>query len=380
MWFTCLDLRYAYGQLLLSPSAANQYNFSVVGGLATGTYQFATGFNGLTDMPAELQQAIDRTLDGLPYAHAFIDDILICTKGTGTEHLHAIDEVLHRLITANVGLNLAKCSFMATNAQWLGYNLSQTGIRPGENKIDGLLNLQRPNTLEKLRGLLGSAHQLNRFFPNVANLCNPFRDLLKKDQRFQWAAQHDTAFAALKQAVLQVSDTAHFDPYASTRITCDASPTGLGAVLEQHCATGWLPICFASRFLKDSESRYSTNELELLAVVWSIEHFRNYLFGRQFVVRTDHRALLSALKSKCGNKTTFSRLARWVNRLLPYNFTLVHIPGKHMAWADYLNVSQPAKPRPFPRTIKPFHSRSNHMSWRQYCLSSPPLAHASPLN
>ena len=150
---------------------------------------------------------------------------------------------------------------MATAAKWLGYNLSQTGICPGENKISGLLNLQRANTLKQLRGLLGSAHQLNKFLPNVANLCAPFRDLLKKDQRFQWTAQHDTAFAALKQAVRHVSETAHFDPYASTRITCDASHTGLGAVLEQHCATGWLPICFVSRFLNDSESRYNTNEL-----------------------------------------------------------------------------------------------------------------------
>ncbi len=80
VWFTCLDLRCDYGQLVLSSHTANQCNFSVVGGLATDTYQFATGFYGLTDMPAEFQQAIDLTLAGLPFVHAFIDDILICTK------------------------------------------------------------------------------------------------------------------------------------------------------------------------------------------------------------------------------------------------------------------------------------------------------------
>ena len=93
-WFTCLDLRYAYGLLLLSSSTANQCNFSVLGGLATGTYQFATGFYGLTDMPADFQQAIDRTIAGLPFAHAFIDEILICTMGTAANHIREIDIVL----------------------------------------------------------------------------------------------------------------------------------------------------------------------------------------------------------------------------------------------------------------------------------------------
>ena len=79
-------------------------------------------------------------------------------------------------------------------------------------------------------------------------------------------------------------------------MTCDASHTGLGAVLEQKLPRGWVPIAYASRFLNSAETRCSTNELELLAVVWSIEHFRNYVLGYQLTLRTDHRALLSALK------------------------------------------------------------------------------------
>ena len=159
-------------------------------------------------MPAKFQQAIDRTLAGLPFAHAFIDDILICTKGTAAEHLHAVDQVLSRLDHAIVGLNLTKC---ATDTKWLGYHLSQTGIRPTESKLAGLLHFQRPNTLKQLRGLLGSDHQLNKFIPKLAALYPPFRNLLKKDNRFQWTDSHDVAFACLKQAVRRVSENAHFD-------------------------------------------------------------------------------------------------------------------------------------------------------------------------
>ena len=83
--------------------------------------------------------------------------------------------------------------------------------------------------------------------------------------------------------------------------------------------------------------KYSTNELELLGVVWASEHFRNYLFGTEFQIVTDHKALLSALSANHGNKTIYSRLTRWVNRLLPFNFELSHLPGKDMGFPDLLS-------------------------------------------
>ncbi len=132
-------------------------------------------------------------------------------------------------------------------------------------------------------------------------------------------------------------ENTHFQNNAKTRITCDGSREGLGAVLEQNFNGDWRPIAYSSRFFNECEQRYSTNELEHSAVVWSVEHSRNYLYGRDFEVRTDHRALLSTLKSNRGNKTQYSRLVRWVDRLLPFNFTIEHIPGKMIGWADYLS-------------------------------------------
>ncbi len=66
-----------------------------------------------------------------------------------------------------------------------------------------------------------------------------------------------------------------------------------------------------------------------------MEHFRNHLYGRDFEIRTDHRALLSALKTNRGNKTEYSRLVKWMDRLLPFNFNIEHIPGKSLGWAAY---------------------------------------------
>ena len=83
--------------------------------------------------------------------------------------------------------------------------------------------------------------------------------------------------------------------------------------------------------------KYSTNELELLGVVWATEHFRNYLYGIEFQIVTDHEALLSALSANHGSKTMHSRLTRWVNRLLPFNFKISHLPGKDMGFTDLLS-------------------------------------------
>ena len=92
--------------------------------------------------------------------------------------------------------------------------------------------------------------------------------------------------------------------------------------------------------------KYSTNELELLGVVWATEHFRNYLYGTEFQIVTDHKALLSALSAKHGNETMHSRLTRWVNRHLPFNFKISHIPGKDMGFRDLLSRLPSAKALP----------------------------------
>ena len=98
----------------------------------------------------------------------------------------------------------------------------------------------------------------------------------------------------------------------------------------------WKPLSFESRFLMDFEAKSSINELELLAVVWAIEHFKNYVYGVEFKVISDHKALASVLKPTTGNKTFSSRLTRRVERLLPFDFEITHAPGRVLGFADYL--------------------------------------------
>ena len=86
-YFTALDLKYAYSQLKLNHDTAKHCNFNIICGESTGTHKFKTGFYGLTDMPAEFQKAMDYTLVGLQNTYCFLDDIIIVSSGTKTDHL-----------------------------------------------------------------------------------------------------------------------------------------------------------------------------------------------------------------------------------------------------------------------------------------------------
>ena len=156
--------------------------------------------------------------------------------------------------------------------------------------------------------------------------------------KFVWGEDQQTAFRNILQFIANITKMYHYDQSRNTRVKCDASHSGLGAALEQEIEKDvWVPIAFASRFLNDQEKKYSTNELELLAIVWSCEHFRKYLLGYHFVVLTDHKAIISALKTNRGNKTHQSRLTRWADRLLPFDFDIFHISGCKLGIVDYLS-------------------------------------------
>ena len=106
----------------------------------------------------------------------------------------------------------------------------------------------------------------------------------------------------------------------------------MGAALEQKTEEGdWIPISFASRYLNSQEKKYSTNELELLAVIWSVDRFKHYLLIARV---TDHKALTSALEGNRPKKTDQPRLTRWGDRLILYQIKIVHIPGKYMGIVD----------------------------------------------
>ena len=182
-WFSKIDLKNAYSQIPLDTSIAKHCNFSILGGKATGTYRFLNGFYGLTDMPAAFQKTIDKTLEGIHSKFAFLDDILVITKGSIREHENELDKILKRLDNEGLAINLQKCKFAKNIIEWLGFTITPSGITPQITKTEAITKLDNPKKLKQLRSFLGSVHHLTKFIPNLAKLSEPLRPLLKKNPK-----------------------------------------------------------------------------------------------------------------------------------------------------------------------------------------------------
>ena len=227
-------MKYAFGQVLLNPSLAKHCNFAIVGGKASGIYRFLTGFYGLTVMPTEFQRIMEEILINIANVYVFIDDILIVTKGTKEEHEEKVREVFKKLDSRKLQLKEDKCKIAKNEIEWLGFDISEKGVKPHNEKIQGISGKMKPKNLKDLRSYLGAKNQLIKFIPGLAQLTEPFRDLLKTDGNWEWKEKHDIAFDQVQKSLQNIIKLSHFNIEHKLRIICDASHQGLGALLLQE--------------------------------------------------------------------------------------------------------------------------------------------------
>ena len=148
VWFTSLDLIYAFDQIPLSDGVSSQCNSNIDHGEQTGTYRCKTGFYGLTDMHKEFQKAMDNTLQGLSEVFDFLDVILMVSKGLVLDHSFLVDKIIVRLEEEGFAHKLSKCKFSLNHLSWFGDGIDSEGYRPNRSKIDALLAIEQPKIVE----------------------------------------------------------------------------------------------------------------------------------------------------------------------------------------------------------------------------------------
>ena len=180
------------------------------------------------------------------------------------------------------------------------------------------------------------ANYSSKYIANFATITTPLRELTKKNTKFEWNEIHQKAFEQLTSALTSAQCMAYFDMQKDTFVTVDASPVGLSAILSQRTPgqDDDKVISYASRALTAVETRSSQTEKEALAVVWGIEHFHLYLYGKEFTLITDHKPL-EVIYGNILAKVS-AHIERWILRLRLYTFKVVNKPGANNP-ADYLS-------------------------------------------
>ncbi|KAK7095859.1 hypothetical protein V1264_005220 [Littorina saxatilis] len=331
-YFTKLDLTKGYWQIPLKESDKCKTSFSA----PSGQYQFRTMPFGLKTAGAVFSRSMRQILSplGLRCVHNFMDDILIATR-SWSQHLAALRAVLERLVEVNMAARPKKCFLGFKQISFLGHQVGSGKVWPEEDKVERVKNATRPENKRQLRAFLGLAGYYRRFIPNYAAVALPLTDLTKKKspEKIPWDDSCERAFTTLKNRLSSFPVVLLPDDKLPFVLRTDASGTALGAALLQDQGNGLQPVAYASKKLSPAERNYSTIEQECFAVVYSIRKFYPYVYGRHFVVETDHHPLQFLNRIR----PTSRRLTHWAMELQSHCFDVRSIPGKENVVADSLS-------------------------------------------
>ena len=308
----------------MSPEAKRKAAFVTNEGL----FQFRVMLFGLCNAPATFKRLMDRVLCGMRWSRClvYLDDV-ISFGGSVTEALARLEEVLCQL--SNFGLQL-KAKFMQTEVVFLGHIVGRTGLACDPAKLIAVQNWHAPDKVKVVRQFVGFVGYYRRFVKDFAELAEPLVALTRKGVPFVWTDQQQTAFEALKACLVCAPILGFPTEDGRFVLDTDASLFAVGGVLSQLQKEGEVVIAYASRSLRLSQRRYCTTRREMLAAVVMCTHFRSYLRGEQFTLRTDHSSLRWLQRFRNGD----GMLARWYLLLGQISVTFEYRPGAQHANAD----------------------------------------------
>lgn len=324
--FSLLDAKNGFWQLPLDNESSYLTTFTT----PWGRYRFLVLPFGLNNAPEEFQRAMEEIFENEPQIQPYFDDIALSSKNN-QEHCILLKKALTIARKANLTFNPSKAQIAKSSINYLGHIISKDGIQPDSIKVQGIQDFPTPKNKEELQRFLGMVTYQSKFTNHLSDLTHSLRQLLRKNTAFIWDSNMQRDFEIIKKALVEAPCLSFFDNAKPVRLSVDASQNGLGAVLMQEGR----PVAYASAALTEAQKRYAQIEKELLAIIFGLEKFNYFTYGRHVEVETDHKPLLGLSKRYYEDVTP--RLQRMLLRMGRYDVTLNYVPGKQLVVADALS-------------------------------------------
>ena len=336
--FIDLDIKNAFHQIKLSSKT------SAILSVQTPMGQFQPKFlpEGVAPASGFLMMVMYEIFnDFLDFMVVVFDNLLICAHDYEDAYVK-LERVLDRCIERNIYLKLSKCMFGIKEVTFFGYRVNGQGFYLSEDRRDNISKTpfpEAPKQVKKMQAFLGAANYFKMFVPLYSKKTAPLTDMIHKNFSWDpasWTVDYRGVFEDLKTAIMEAQTAYHPDFSLQWVLCVDASDYAIGGVLFQipEGAVGEKDlqvIAFVSKKLSGAARNWSVIEKECFSIFYSVKKLSYYLFGKQFIIKTDHYNLLWMEASE------IPKIVRMRVFLQSYNFQLKHIKGKDNIFADFLS-------------------------------------------
>nr|XP_046472584.1 uncharacterized protein LOC124214362 [Neodiprion pinetum] len=316
-YFTTLDMASGFHQIPIHQDSVERTSFVT----PDGQFEYLFMPFGLRNAPSVFQRAMNKALGDLAntFAICYLDDIIIPSR-TVSEGMQRLRTVLEALTKAGFLLKLLKCWFLKMKVKYLGYVVTSGEIRPNPGKITALTQLPPPETVTQLRQFIGLASYFRQFIPRFSQLTSTLYRLTSGKGKVEWKPRYEEIRQKIISHLTKAPVLMIFNPNFPIELHTDASSDGYGAILMQKVEGKPRVVAYYSKRTTSAESHYHSYELETLAVVNGIKHFRHFLHGREFTVVTD----CNSVKASRTKMDLTPRAHRWWAFLQTFTFDVIH--------------------------------------------------------
>jgi len=350
--FSTLDCKNAFYSLELVPEDRAFTAISPPGLPRLESTRMPMGAKAST---AALYQAIVNTVGEALYQYVVVwaDDMLIYSPSI-EDHIKHVDDILHKLDENGFSISKDKIVLGKPKVKWLGYEISEKGVQPDQEKIHKLLGMRRPVNIKELRSVIGMLTYFAEFIPRYSIIAAPLLELMKKGEEYKWTERRERAWDQLKQALASAPVMGYPDYSLPLYLHTDACKSGFAAILTQDQPNGRVIIDAASRTTHTSEKKYDSSKLECACIIWIVRKWKHHLYPAPNTVIVTDSYGIQYLQDKSTESTL---VQRWICEMEGFRYTVRYRKGM-LNIADFLSRQNDVPQDSVPLTVAPVETRS----------------------